>query len=420
MIDGDGKKRLVAEILESPEFKDSGRYRDLLQYLVKETLAGNVPKEVTIASEFFRKESGFDSKEDPTVRVYLNNLRKKLEHYYLTTETPHAYQIEIPRGHYQVEFVPVEAKPPLQRPGKLPLLALITSSIAILLLGWLLLRGTGRDTPTPNHAASPLWAEFLAPAGRPTMIVLGDFFFLWERTTDSTTRNFIRNIDINSFDDFKAMVKRDPAFAARYVQSDFTFLRPSASWGLSQILPVFQDSPNKVSLKLASQLTVDDLRTANIVFMGSFKTLYSLNKILHNFGLSYAFAPNRFEVRGWGEDSVRKFLPKEIKGGNYEKDYAVVARGVGPEGGIILLLLSFSDSGVIEASRAVTDQTMVTRIVDDLAAKPPSVPFQFTLVLESEGLQQAVFKATVRHFVQHPSAQTTPPAEQADSVRGGK
>jgi hypothetical protein len=414
MIDAAEKNRLVGEILESPIFKDSGRYRDLLLYLVKETLEGNVPKEVTIASEFFRRESGFDPKEDPTVRVYLNNLRKKLEHYYLTTDKPHAYRIEIPKGHYQVEFLPVEAKPPLKKPSILPLLALITSSIAILLIGWILLRGIGQPDNAPDYGSNPLWAEFLAPAGRPTMIVLGDFFFLFERTPEGATRNFVRNVDINSLDDFKAMVKRDPAFSARYVQGGFTFLRPSASWGLSQILPVFQQSPNNVSLKLASQLTVDDLRTNNIIFLGSFKTLYSLDKILHIFGLRYAFAPNRFEVQGWGGDSARTFLPMEIKGGNYEKDYAVVTRGIGPEGGIILLLLSFSDSGVIEASRAVTDQVMVNRIVNDLAVKPPTLPFQFTLVLESEGLQQAVFKAAVRYFVQHPLPQTSPP-ERADS-----
>jgi hypothetical protein len=94
------------EILASPEFKDSKRYRELLLYLAEECLAGRTPKEMTIGMRFFGKDAGFHSRDDASVRVYLANLRKKLDRYYATTTTPYTHKLRIPVGHYTVELVP--------------------------------------------------------------------------------------------------------------------------------------------------------------------------------------------------------------------------------------------------------------------------------------------------------------------------
>jgi len=85
MLDDQTKREILVRILESPQFKDSKRSQELLQYLVDATLANKSPKEITIAMDFFGKDASFDPKEDPTVRVQINHLRKKLDHYYLTT-----------------------------------------------------------------------------------------------------------------------------------------------------------------------------------------------------------------------------------------------------------------------------------------------------------------------------------------------
>jgi hypothetical protein len=415
MLDESAKQNILTEILESPEFKESKRYQELLKYLVRETLAGNAPKEITIATTFFQKEWNFDPKEDPTVRVYLNNLRKKLEHYYLTTEKTHTHRLEIPRGRYQVEFLEVAPRPQAPvatpaRPWAIPIAVAITAVVVSSI--FLILR---REVPPSSQVSNPIWKEFLKPGGRPTMVVLGDFFFLFERTPEGPTRNFVRNINVNSLDDFKNMIKLDQKFAERFVQSDFTFLRPSASWGLAEIFPILQNSPNRFSLKLASQFTVDDLKSNNVVFIGSFKTLYTLQKFLHIFGLDYKLSPSQVTVRMNESDSIRAFSPTDIKGGGYEKDYAVVAKATGPNESTILLLLGFSDSGVIEATRAVTDQKIVSTITRELAREPLQEPFHFTLVVDTEGYKQEIFKSQVRYFVQRRVQQKTPTQEDPDT-----
>jgi len=417
MLSETEKARILADIIESPEFKDSKRYQDLLQYLVKETLSGEVPKEITIGTEFFHKDSSFDPKEDPTVRVYLNNLRKKLDHYYLTSDKPHAFRLEIPKGRYQVEFLKIDRKTQPSSAARIQLTAIVVSGIAILVVAFFFTRDLWQNSGNPVLKANPVWAEFVRPGGRPTLVVLGDFYFLFERSHDGSIGNFVRNPNLNSSEDFKKTIKEDPGFSARYVESDFTFLRPSASWGLAQILPVLQHSPNGYSLKLASQFTVDDLKSNNIVFIGSFKALFSLHKFLHIFGLEYSLSPSRFEIRSEKPDSVKIFSPQEIKGGNYEKDFAVVAKGAGPDGSTLLLLLGFADSGVIEASRAVTDQQMISTITNELAAGPYPQSSYFTLVVETEGFKQSIFKSQIRHFTQRQALPETRLEMLADTSR---
>jgi len=416
MLEESQKRQILSEILESRDFKESKRYSDLLKYLVDETLAGKAPKEITVGIQFFAKDPSFDPKEDPTVRVYLNNLRKKLEHYYLTTEGHHRFRLSIPKGHYQVEFEEVAEKPPAPAKSRAPLATAIAVLVILAFVAGYLSRSAFLPQSIPASAESPIWKEFLTPNGRPILVVLGDFFFLYERSADGKPGNFVRDVKINTPEDYRHIVNQDPGFAKRYVQSDFTFLRPSATWGLDQILPVLQNSPNPYSLKLASRFAVDDLKSNNVVFVGSFKTLYGLQKFLHVFGLEYSITPASFRIRGDNKDSTRTFSPADIKGGSYEKDYAVVAKGAGPDGSTILLLLGFADSGVIEAARAVTDPQMLEIIKSRFTPTAFTQPPYFTLVVETEGLNQAIFKSEIRHFVQRsplPESQLG----QADSTR---
>jgi len=395
-------QKVVEEILHSPEFKDSKRYQELLQFLVDETLAGRIPKEITLGMQFFGKDAKFDPKEDPTVRVSINNLRKKIEHYYLTQSTPYAIKLDIPKGHYRVEFISIDSKEPLPPPqGKKLNTRIIAIAFSVLLLTIIALLVFYKGTPRKSVVeTNPIWGDFVKENGKPTLIVLGDFFFLYERSAEVGQGNFIRDWRINSPDDYRQMVSRDLKFAKQFVPSDFTFLRPSASWGLAEVLPILRESLNGYSLKLASDFTMEDFKTNNIVFIGSFKSLFNLQKILHVFNIDYSLSPMRFRIQGDHPDSVRTFSPSQMKGGNYEKDFSIVVKGIGPNNSAVVLMMGFSDSGVIEATRAATDKKMIQRLEEKFINKRSSEPLSFTFVVESEGISQAIFKANIRYFHQ--------------------
>ena len=411
MIDNNLKLSVLEEILASPEFKDSKRYQDLLRYLVEETMAGHTPKEITVGIKFFEKGSSFDPKEDTTVRVYINNLRKKLDHYYLTSTVKNPYQLVIPRGHYSVQFIEKKIKEPVHLSDVVPNKSvLFTGKFLVLYLILVFISGIGVTLlflkfQQPKVAQNNLiWNEFVKPNGRPTLVLIGDFFFLYQRS-DSGVGRFIRDPRINTPEDYKQMIKDNPIFAKEYVQSNFTYLRPSSCWGLSYLIPYLQNSPNGFSLKLASQFTMEDAKTNNIIYLGSFKNLYNLQKILQNFNIDYKLSPAGFYVNV--HDSVKYFSPIDSKGGNYEKDYSIVAKAQGPEGSTIILLLGFADTGIIEAARFISDPKVIE---ENFLNSDSSNPY-FTAVIETEGINQSINKAHIKYL----SNKTFSVANKSDS-----
>ncbi len=408
MLDKEQKLQILEKIIASPEFRESKRYQDLLLYLFECTEQGQVPKEITLATQFFGRSGDFDPKEDTSVRVHINSLRKKLEHYYFTSEHQ-PYQLIIPKGRYQVDFVewksrtfadePVSSEHNLQaeknsRSSKYlanPFFY-IASILIFFILGAasvLLFRDPGVKAPDINN---PVWIDFLEPNGRPVIVVLGDFYFLFEKEGTIERGRFVRDVMINSSEDYKQRIRKDAEFAKKYIQSDFTFLRPSASWGLSEILPYLGQTPKGYTLKLASQFSIEDARKNNIIYIGSFKNLFALNKLLHIFNLSYELSPAGFSIKD--KDTTRFFSPSGFKGGNVEHDYSVVAKARGPEGSTIMLLMGFGDTGVIEAARFVSEQENVKKLFGK--SGPSDSPF-FTAVVETEGINQSIFK-TVIHY----------------------
>ena len=397
-LDIDEKRKIVEDILESPEFKDSKRFQGLLRYLVEETLAGNTPKEITVGIQFFEKGNSFDPKEDKTVRVYINNLRKKLEHYYLTCNQKQKYRLVIPKGHYEVSFIENRDNenawvPEIVETGKgnfrnpYIISAIVIAFIAGISISLLLPSSKNSGPNTKNI----IWNDFCKADARPTLVLIGDFFFLYEHS-DSGGGKFVRDIRINTPEDYKNIIKDDPVFAKKFVQSNFTYLRPSSCWGLSLIIPYLQKIKNGYSLKLASQFTMEDAKTNNIIYIGSFKNLYNLDKILKNFNIDYKLSPAGISVNV--RDTIKYFSPQDFKGGNYEKDYAIVTKARGPEGSDIMLLMGFADSGVLEAARFISDP----KVIEDNMLGKDTPSSNFTAVIETEGINQSINRAHIKYL----------------------
>ena len=400
MLEQSQIRQILADILESPEFKESQRYRELLQFLVEESIAGRSPKETTIGTQIFGKDPSFNSKEDATVRVYINNLRKKLEHYYLTAGKTAPFKLNIPVGHYKVEFVPTEEKSSKQNTNSRTFIwgFLIAGSTGTFLLGYYsssVFQSNPKNPGPPNS----IWNDFVQPNGRPTLVVLGDYFFLRELNPVSS---YYRTITINNPEDLQDRLAKDPAFAKRYKQNEFTFLRPSSTWGLTQVIPILQKSPRGYSLKLASEVTPADFKSNNILFIGTLKTLYSFSKFLHIFGMQRTATPTEsIALRSEKGDSVQTFGVGVQRSGDYVKDYSIIAKGAGPEGSTILMLLGFTENGAIAAPRAASESSLLKAIAQKFPNQVFADPFYFTLVIATEGISDAVFKSEILYFLQN-------------------
>lgn len=95
----------LARVLASPQFAGSARLSRFLEYCVDSTLEdrGRL-KEYDIALEVFDRDSNFDPRIDPIVRVQASRLRAKLKEYYHESTKLESFRIVLPKGGYAVAF----------------------------------------------------------------------------------------------------------------------------------------------------------------------------------------------------------------------------------------------------------------------------------------------------------------------------
>jgi hypothetical protein len=102
----DERWQLVQRIVSSAPFQKSTRLRELLQYIVQETLRGCAHEltEQHIGNALFHKPSDYRPLEDSSVRVHARQLRLKLHEYFNEEGRDEPIILEIPRGSYVPVF----------------------------------------------------------------------------------------------------------------------------------------------------------------------------------------------------------------------------------------------------------------------------------------------------------------------------
>ncbi len=100
----------LEKILKSNSFRESGKLKDFLQFVVKETIhgKGDKLKQYTIATTAFNRGVDFDPQKDPIVRIQAGRLRQQLYNYYREEGNNDDLLIEIPKGSYIPQFSSME------------------------------------------------------------------------------------------------------------------------------------------------------------------------------------------------------------------------------------------------------------------------------------------------------------------------
>lgn len=106
----------LALILESEQFRRSQRSRLFLQTIVHKALAGDFAslKERILGIELFRRDPSFDTDRDAVVRVAANDVRNRLQEFYLSNSKDRI-KISLPAGRY-VPLIEVRTESPSTTP----------------------------------------------------------------------------------------------------------------------------------------------------------------------------------------------------------------------------------------------------------------------------------------------------------------
>ncbi|MDE3195754.1 MAG: hypothetical protein KGN84_05390, partial [Acidobacteriota bacterium] len=97
----------------SATFRQVDRLKRFLEFVVLETIAGRGShlKEYVLGVQVFDKDSSFDPRADPVVRVQARRLRARLAKYYQDEGSQDSLIIEMPKGGYAPVFRRREVSP---------------------------------------------------------------------------------------------------------------------------------------------------------------------------------------------------------------------------------------------------------------------------------------------------------------------
>ena len=118
-------------VVQSKSFRQLDRLQKFLTYIVEETLQGRAEqlKEYPIGVDVFGRDSSFDPRLDPIVRVQARRLRLRLAAYYAQEGLKDSLVIELAKGGYAPAFRMVESTLP---PKKIISTALVSrNSVAV-------------------------------------------------------------------------------------------------------------------------------------------------------------------------------------------------------------------------------------------------------------------------------------------------
>jgi hypothetical protein len=396
MLTDEGKHKILNKILETKDFNSSRIYKKLLTYLVDASLKGIKLKEITIAIDVFEKDSNFNPSEDSSIRVYISNLRKKLDHYYSNDGKNDKYKIVLPKGHYDLEFI--SAKQKNQKRVKIKDKFLLYSAFAIIVVLFVLILkydyffSKSANSNIPSILKNSVWKN-ITESDNPKLIVLGNDLFFLERQNGEET--IVRKHYINTIEEFKKYKETHPEKDIIGIVP-YPFF-PKIDISIIPILVKIFNAKDKLHLKSSMELTTSDLLENDIVFLGSFRSMHFLNYLLEDSLVDYSANPENMFIRINDKDTSIIF--KQLgEPGQEHIDYCLFRKIPGPNKNTIYMFISFFESGISLATQYMLEEKGLNEITEMMKKRYGKIPNYFEVLFESKGYSRTGVKTSVEYF----------------------
>ncbi len=267
-MDLEGKQRELKSLLQSGVVRDKTQLHALLAYLGAKAIegAGEPLKEHRIGVEALGKPPEYDPRIDPTVRVEVAKLRKKLEDYYRDAGAGHPIRILIPKGSYLPVFTTAAVADfaagrgwGVARRWVLPVLLAVAAIVP-----WL-------ARPVKSAQLAPeleaFWAPHFADA-TPTLLVYGAPLFL------KVQGSYFRNPNVNRPEDFGGDDKTKAVLDAlkpRESRPAFTFTGVGEAEALFHLARIMAGRGAEIMVQRSNTTDWEDLKGKHVVFLGGRK-----------------------------------------------------------------------------------------------------------------------------------------------------
>lgn len=381
----------LQRVLSSAALKNSESLRRLLNYLA-EAYTGERPrtiKEYTIGRDVMGKPEDYDPRVDASVRVQVGKLRQRLEQYYSTEAPASAWQIRLPKGHFELALEPRQPAAPAEAPpapSDAWRTGAIAASVLAVLLGLTAAWLYWRLEQHPAHQATwpPEVKQFWAPfvdGKRPLTVVLGSPLFIrfhsayfrdpWTNDWETAQKNL-------PLDAMARLLRSQSSPAETHRWTPFG--EAAAAFRLASVLGPHRSD---IVLKRSTVLSWEDVRSTNLVFLGPAK----FNPQLRDLPVEQELiidqgAVQNLHPRPGEPDTYQKPSPPNEE--NIPEDYAVITRLTGLHGwGEVLVLASTSTEGTWAAADFVTDPLQLRQLLVKITSAGGPAPTNYQVLVRS-------------------------------------
>ncbi|MBN2364994.1 MAG: hypothetical protein EH225_02590 [Calditrichaeota bacterium] len=388
------KFALLEKILASQEFSGSKIYQNYLTYLVNAAEQGRTVKETTIAIEVFGKDADFNPAEDTIVRSHTYTLRKKLETYYFNEGKDDSYRLEIPKGHYEVKFLPKsEKKMSLENvKNYYPWIAAFICILAIIFL-WIVNRNL--QDQLQNYRTldpqDPIWKEFIQ-SELPVMVVPGEHIFYTDYFDKYGKELTVRDYTINSLEQLDSLKSVYPQYDIRI--SNEPYFPYHSIWGIPPVLSVLYSGNQKPIFRKSLEISPQILDEYNFIFIGSIKTLYTFRHTLATSHFSFGIAPHIVTYAYPDSDKTVSFSTSSHSQG-LNDDLVLVLKLPGPAANFIFIIASYHSLGAPEIADYLTSVSKRTELENLFMNKYGSIPDYFEILFRVTGIDKTAYDTKI-------------------------
>ena len=393
---------LCQRIMESGVLGRSKNYSALLEYLVQCSLSGKSPKEIEIAVDVFNRGDSFDVSADSSVRVYIHQLRKKLDVYYQSNEKDTVFRIVIPKGQYTIlaqqrtPISPVQLSRGEQRSNLRVNNGLLLAVIILLAVNLLYMGITGRGSTIEISQATsehPVWNSVLQD-DQPILIVMGDYYIFGELNANGNVARMVREFNVNSSSDLEEMQFTDFDRAENYLDLDLSYMPEGSAFALARIVPILQEGGKTVNISMMSDLTTADIRENHIVYIGYISGLEKLTDMTFSgsglsLGRSYDELVNVQTQEYYTSDAG---LPEE---GQPFRDYGMFSTFPVSTDTQVVLISGMRDAGLMHTAQALSDSEALNDLVVAIDNDTDEAVASFEVLFEVLGIDRMNFDANL-------------------------
>lgn len=366
------------KIIESRHFNKSKISCDLLEYLVNATLEEKNPKEFTIGIELFGKKYGENVKPDANIRVYIHNLRKKLNDYYEDEGSKDPLVFEIEKGKYKVSF---NSRKDIRPKKKISFFYPFIISLFLLIVVSFFFISVKKQQVNPWKNL-PVWQDF-ADDDKKTILVLGDYF-VFSGLLPTGNIGIYRDFSINSEVDYEHLLDKKPVLVQSLTRSPLTYLSKMSAFCQNDIQKVFAKTGTELGIKLSSDIQPTDLKDYNIIFIGNYKNMGLFENIVNELNFSFGISADSNQYILTDDPCAQVYSPENSN--MKQTDYSLVIYTEGYNENHFLFFLSTQDIGNISTVSQMTNPSYLEQFRNE-QLKPLNQHY-FKALFKVEGINK--------------------------------